>query len=598
MQPLSNQGADASVEIPSEVLSAAQAQNQELLAHLQTALPSPLDLLMNGDNAPPSVLLNNVTTQQALPVEEKKPQPDKVTLGKESRLSDCMLWDLQAAYYQSKGVNAWQQSIPSFVTSSTYIAEAYAEMILAFVEDYFEHLDLNEPLYILEMATGTGRFSHLLLKELEVKLGSFAKTRAIQLRYIMTDFTESTPNFWQQHEKLKPFVDKGILDFAVFNPVENQTLTLRHSGEVLQAGQIKNPLIAIGNYFFDTIKQDVFRVESKVLKEGLVTLERSLEGVEESSPPHISQISTQFRFQDLRSDRYYSDDRLNAILKHYKHQVKNGTILFPIGAFDVLRNLEALSGNQLVLISSDKAYTQLHDMTRLYKHDFARHDGAFSYMVNYHAIGEYFKNAQGQYFCTDAYSYSIQTVCCVRVNQSDVPLERLDYLYRQKLNRANQINSVCAIMPGRDDLPPAGEVNQLIAHIRLNLADSQIFFMLGQQLVDLIPQGLQSHHQDLFALMEQTWENYYYFPGEANIPFWFAQIYYVLSRHEQSLTFLDHAMRYFGEHEVLYFLKGQNYEKLNQWRKAEAAYQKALSMKADFPEAQEALANVESVLRG
>ncbi|WP_303673147.1 SAM-dependent methyltransferase [Vampirovibrio chlorellavorus] len=583
-----------SVEENLETLLQSTSHGQELLAHLQTALPSPLDLLLKPGLGS---LLGHVTTQQALPEEEAVFKPARTILGQECRLSESLLWDMQEQFYREAGISAWEQNVPLFITNSAYIAESYAEMVLAFVEDYFEHLDLSEPLTIIELGTGTGRFSHHMLKELESKLASFTKYQSVRIRYVMTDFTDSNPTFWEQHERLRPFVDKGMLDFAVFNPLANDSVTLRMSGEMLAPGSLKNPVIAIANYFFDTIKQDVFRIESKVLKEGLVTLERNLEGVDPESSPQLSEITPVYNYKDLRSDQYYDDARLNAILKHYRHTVRNGSILFPIGAFQVIKNLEALSDKGLMVISSDKAYTSVEEMTRFYRHDYARHEGAFSYMVNYDAIGQYFLNQDGHYFHTEGSSLSVHTVCCLKLNTPAQKFEHLDYLYRHKLNRANTINSVCAAMPGREEYGSAAYIQQLLSHIRLNLCDPRVFLAMGQQLVDALPQALHSQVADLKQLMEQTWQNYYFYPGEVNIPFWFSQIYYGMGEYDKSNKALDDAIHYYGQHEALYYLKGQNYEQLQQWHKARAAYECALVMKPDFPEATAALKQVEARLK-
>lgn len=586
-----------SVNAKQEPSTPAQPDGHALLAHLQTTLPNPLDLLLK-----PGVesILNGVTTQQALPQEEVVVfKPKKTQLGSECRLSDSLLWSMQEQFYREAGIDAWKNQVPSFITNSAYIAEAYAEMVLAFVQDYFEQLDLSEPLTIVELGTGTGRFSHHMLNELERQFSNFSRLQSVQLRYVMTDFTESNPDFWERHDRLQPFVEKGVLDFAVFNPLQDDRITLRRSGAVLSAGALKNPVIVVANYFFDTVPQDLFRIEAKVLKEGLVTLERNLEGVEPESPPRLSEITPVFRYQDLRSDQYYADARWNAILKHYRHTVRNGSILFPVGAFQAIQSVENWSERGMMLISSDKAYTRPEPMTRFYAHGYASHDGAFSYMVNYDAIGQYFLNQQGQYFFTDGDSYSVQTVCCLNVPQSDpYQFEHLKYLYHQKLNRANTINSVCMALPGREIMSgAAGHLQQMLAHIRLNLCDPQVFLYLGQELVDALPHALDFQVGDLQALMAQTWQNYYFYPGEINLPFWFAQLYFGMAQYEKSNEMLDQALRYFGEHEALYFMKAQNYEELQQWHKARAAYECALLIKPNFAEASDALNQLNARLK-
>ena len=100
------------------------------------------------------------------------------------------------------------------------------------------------------------------------------------------------------------------------------------------------------------------------------------------------------------------------------------------------------------------------------------------------------------------------------------------------------------------------------------------------------------------ALMDEAWQNYYYFPGEANIPFWFAEIYFVLDLYEKSIEALDHAIHYFGPHEILHFLKGQNYDKLHQWGDAQSCYLRALAIKPDFEDASVALSVLEIRFKG
>lgn len=604
MQAFQPQNGDSSLDnTQSNLLQDSISPNHPLLSHLQTAVPSPLDMLLGRDGVIVDSVLANMKVSPALPATAPESPPDKVILGDETRLSECLLWQMQEDYYSRLGIDAWTNAVPTFITSSAYIAEAYAEMVLAFVEDYFERLDLSEPLYILEMATGTGRFTHLMLKELEQKFASFAKYKNVRLRYVMTDFTDRNPMFWEAHDRLRPFVEKGMLDFAVLNPMVDQSLTLRCSGEHLAPGSFKNPVIAIGNYFFDSIRQDIFRVESKELKEGLVTLERKLEGVDPASPPHIKQIETRFRYRGLPNHHYYDDSRFNDVLNHYRHNMRHGTILFPLGALEVIRNLEILSGNRLMLISSDKAYTDPMDMVRYNYHGFACHDGAFSYMVNYHAIGQYFLNQSGQYFFTEALNNSIQTVCCLKLEGApeSVAFERLSYLYRMKMNRANVVNTVCAVMPSSNpaalDKPPAA-LRHLMSHLQLNLCDPHLLLVQGQKLVDLAPKALPAQRADLLRYMDQVWSNYYFFPGEVNVPFWFAQIYFGLDMYEKSIEFLDHAMHYFGEHHVLQFLKGQNYGKLHQWQKAQTAYLRAIEMNPEFPEAYQELDQVERQMKG
>ncbi len=75
----------------------------------------------------------------------------------------------------------------------------------------------------------------------------------LPFRYVMTDFTERNIEFWRIHPSLKPLVDLGVLDFAVFNAETDTQLSLVVSGDVLSSETLQNPLIVISNYIFDTL---------------------------------------------------------------------------------------------------------------------------------------------------------------------------------------------------------------------------------------------------------------------------------------------------------------------------------------------------------
>ena len=63
--------------------------------------------------------------------------------------------------------------------------------------------------------------------------------------YVMTDFTESNFKFWKEHPSLKPFVDSGQLDMAIFDAVNDETITLAHSNVKLEKGKLKNPICVV-----------------------------------------------------------------------------------------------------------------------------------------------------------------------------------------------------------------------------------------------------------------------------------------------------------------------------------------------------------------
>ena len=59
---------------------------------------------------------------------------------------------------------------------------------------------------------------------------------------------------------LKPFLDSGQLDMAIFDAVNDTTIKLSRSGVLLGPGTCVNPICIVANYLFDTLCHDIFQV--------------------------------------------------------------------------------------------------------------------------------------------------------------------------------------------------------------------------------------------------------------------------------------------------------------------------------------------------
>ena len=89
-------------------------------------------------------------------------------LEKDQRLSQSMLWKLQRRFFEARGIDAWRKSIvPHYITSNMFIARAYSRIVSGFSRDCFAGrllVNPNQPLYILELGAGSGRFAYHFLK--------------------------------------------------------------------------------------------------------------------------------------------------------------------------------------------------------------------------------------------------------------------------------------------------------------------------------------------------------------------------------------------------------------------------------------------------
>ena len=320
-------------------------------------------------------------------------KPGRLVLEEKVPFSKSLLWQAQRQYFEREGVNAWSGAVPFYITSNPFIANAYANVLLRWVQDLIRHhkADPKAPFYMFELGTGSGRFSYMTMLrmfELQKELGIDAN-----IVYVMTDFTEANLSFWQQHEKLQPYVKSGQLDYAVYDMDQHDSITLINSGVTLDKGSCKNPIALIGNYIFDTVSQDIFRVKDGKLHESLLTLDAATENVIAGMPIKLEGLGSEFSHKKIEG-KYYDDPILDKIIQGHAGFIDNTSFLFPTGGFKSLEMFRNLSSGKMICISTDKGYVYPHEMQgrddpRLVFH------GSFSMSVNFHAIGEYFKAHKG-----------------------------------------------------------------------------------------------------------------------------------------------------------------------------------------------------------
>ena len=500
----------------------------------------------------PEARRNMETAQFAL---RRQEEAANEVLETDRRLSECLLWRLREDFYDKKGVSAWEQ-IPYYPTSNPFIGEAYAELVIAFLLDYRAHLNRDEPVYIIEMAAGTGCFSFYMLKALMAKLAYFGDLRALKVRYVMTDFTESNIKFWEGHEKLQAFRDAGVLDFTVWRPEDEDTLFLRTSRTRLCAETVKNPVIAIANYFFDSIRQDGFRIMDGKVQEVRFTFYRDKEAMQAGDSVTLEQLKMHESYVDA-GDSYYPDHRLNAILNYYRDVFDKAAILFPLGAFDCIRNLQSLSGNNLMLLSSDKGFTTTEHIEAYEGYAYTLHDSVFSYMVNYHAISRYFVNQGGHTFSTTDDTHYLHTTMNTLL-RTPCELENSRYYFQEKVRKQNLINYLyeCEdLLQAETGDPSKPMLGSYLAFIRISNFDPIAFCLCGDKILHSLEGSDNQQKAALLEILDKVRENIYTVQRDYNVYSYLGRIYYDLNCIDESLEALRQSVKLFGaDSDALYHI--------------------------------------------
>lgn len=399
-------------------------------------------------------------------------------------LSQCLIWKMLEDYYEHAGQSAWD-TIPYHPTSNPFVGEVYADILISFLNDYLPRLKKNEPLYIIELGAGSGLFSCHVLSEFQRKRSYFHQLRRLELCYVMTDFTGANVSSWEERTELEPFVEAGLLDFAVYRPDIDSSLRLRLRGTELSPATVRNPVVAIANYFFDSLRHDFFHVDGEELKEARLTF---FTEQEISAPLTLGDLTKEDSFESV-SAAYYTDDLLNQVLLSYGRELGEASVLFPIGAFDCIRNLRRLSHDQLMLLSTDLGFKEIDHMRGHAGVPYDPHDRVVYYMVNYHAIGRYFEELGGSAFSTPENHVLNSTVCLLLPKKAE-PLEQTTHYLNEILLKKNPVSNLYALQ-GPAHLVSAGEnasatFKSCIAFVQLTNCDSAFFAHCGVVLSQII----------------------------------------------------------------------------------------------------------------
>ncbi len=473
------------------------------------------------------------------------------------RLSDSMLWNLQRQYYDQRGLSAWASgAVPSYVTSNPYIANAYAQVVMAFLRDAAaappSHngaclLKRDKPIYIVELAAGHGRFSFLFLKKL-LSLLAQSSLRDLNIRYVMTDFTESNLRSWQAQPLFKPFIESGVLDFGLFDIEKDTTIKLWYGGQPLTATAVENPLIIIGNYIFDTLTQDLFRFDNGQVYEMRVTTYHSHQQAPDLSNPEVmSQFSMTYEPHLINPATYYSEPFLNQLLLEYRDRLSDTTIALPTGALRGIFRLLELSGKRCLLLSSDKGYTHEDELFFLTNQHIQFH-GSLSMMVNFHCMGLALGHPSigGLSMATAQRHINLKTAGFLVGAKEEMFRDTL-LCFREQMDVFGPYDFYTLTTQARQSTQNP-QIEQILCLLRLSQYDPNLVLEFSKELLEQAPALSETIKQELYLALLRCWENFY--PLGRDLPFEVARILLAMRRPKEAVLFNQHSIELFGEHPV------------------------------------------------
>lgn len=475
----------------------------------------------------------------------------KFTLDQNQRLSASLLWQLQRNYFEQQGIEAWRQgSVPHYITSNPFIAEAYARVVFAFLRDWRNAtqtnrlapaLDRRQPVYIIELGAGPGRFGFHFLKQWQLLLDR-SDLRDIQIKYILTDFVERNIDYWRDHPSLQPLVEAGLLDFACFDAEQCRPFELICSGETLTAQTIRNPLIVVANYFFDAIPQDVFYVHQGQLHEGRVTVTAPQPEVDLSDPELLARLEVVFEHLPVHAD-IYDDALFNQILHEYSQRLAETTILFPIAALRCIRFLLELSSARLFLLSADKGFHWEEDLLSWGEPVMAIHGGCFSMTLNYHALEQYVLKQGGHCLHTSRHHTSLDVVALLPGAPDDFSETAQAFEQAiEKFSPHDLFNLLQSIEQKLSNL----SLEQMLAWLRLTRWDANLLLNFFPALLEQVAAAPEALKEELHWVIQHVWDNYYDIGEEQYLAFYLGTLLCGMGLYPEALNHLEYSLQHFG----------------------------------------------------
>ncbi|MFN3233944.1 MAG: tetratricopeptide repeat protein [Gammaproteobacteria bacterium] len=500
------------------------------------------------------------------------------TLEKNKKFSDSLLWEYQQYYFDKEGVQAWASQVPFYITSNPFIANCYAQVAIGFIHDLLRQnkCDLNEPVYIIELGTGSGRFSYYCMKrifELQKELG----LDAVKIKYVLTDFTENNLKFWDEHPALKPYVDRDQCDFAIFNLENDKSITLTKSKVTLEKGSAKNPIIAMGNYIFDTISHDAFRVEKGQLAELRTRLETFQDNMKNNKPKKLEKITTTFQPKFIEPSQAYENNILNDILADYQEKLTSSSLLIPIGGIKTMDTLADLSNQRLLIISTDKGYSEYEELDRRPDPRVVFH-GSFSMMVNFHALGEYCRRKGGDVF-HQMIRKAIKTSLFVQGFKLDelTLTKHAAHQYIESFGPGDFFNMHEHLKKTNQNC----DLKNVISHLRLSQWDPHIFRIFAERIAKEVQSADSTIVNSLKKGIPQILANIYLMPKAHNTYFDIAIFYHAIKDYSNAVLYYDKSNEHHGEHYTTVFNMGLCHYSLNDLHKALETFKKAKTLNPD-----------------
>lgn len=505
-------------------------------------------------------------------------------------LSQSILWQQMQTYYDEMGPEIWEDEVvPSQITSNTYLANLYTNLIMAQINDYRAScatLDPSlkpEPFYIIEIGAGHGKFSFYMLKAL-IDVLAIYNLPPTTICYVMTDISQKSLHYWNQHPALQAFIKNQTLDFALYNVLKDDKINLELSKTTIVKKQLTKPLFIVCNYIFDTLPHDAFQtINGKLYESELVISAQNKDNIERIFE------NNQYNFkQNAISGDYYKDHNdLNAILKNYMQHFEEGSFLIPIGAIQAIEHFTQLTQSATMVLAADKGTSALSLYEGLDIPEISYH-GSVSMMVNFNALSQYTRHNQGISLLMEDQSADFQVANFIY--NASYPISHTQHAFKTSFSAFTPQDLFTLFY--KDDEPNAAltSLDEMLAIMNLSDWDPTLFYnyyppMLAQ--IEKISDSdlTVSHTLAIKHGVDKVWSRFFKLEKTQDTPYAIAALLYGIDELEKAIEFYQYSLEQFGEREETFYNIAIAYQVLEDNSNAILYAQKSLQANPKYKEA-------------
>jgi tetratricopeptide (TPR) repeat protein len=463
-----------------------------------------------------------------------------------------IIWDINRTYYKDAGLSAWSDGVvPHNMTSNAYVGKTYAGLILGFLKDITKNKNaFEQKVYIVELGSGHGRLAFHILSQLEY-LVAMEQVELPPYCYVLTDIVDSNLTFFEEHHQFQKYFENGQLDIAYFDGTLSTEMFLQKSKITICKNYLQNPIIALANYFFDSLPNDLYYLKDGTAVSCNLTIETYLD-IESETPTAFLKYLKSTVIKDKFVNEKDGHPFIAHLLQEYCVTLKETFLLIPRLAIICLETLATFSKTGLMVLSIDKGYAALSDLEGRPEPEIIRH-GSFSLYVNYHALGRYCEEVKGSKLFAASGDSSLQMACFLMMKETSAYTETYKAFDQYVLDFGPDDYNVTKKMLYR--LVKELSLMELITTIRLGFYDSTLFLQLLPFIRKKSITLSVDDRTNLADTLHKIDHSFFDIREPVSTSYEIAGLFYDLGFHKDALEIFDKITRAYGNVADIYYNK-------------------------------------------